>query len=405
MEQWKKNLYVLWVGTFIAAISFSLVTPFLPLFLKTALGVKHNLVIWSGIAFSSSLISSAVLSPVWGALADKYGRKIMIIRSGLGIGLVYIISAFVHNLYLFIFLRILMGVLSGFIPSSTALVATNTPEDKLSHSLGILQTGIAAGTIMGPLFGGLLSHFFGIRESIFIGGITILLGTILVIFGVTETAPRSTEKTNVIRDLKIGVSNKAFLQVLLILMIVQVALSMIQPILPLYIEKITPNILDVSLATGIVISLVGVASIIAAPRWADFGEKIGFKRNLIIGLFAGAMFNLLQLVFPNLYCFGGMRFLFGLSIAGVIPSVNALIAKSVDPDFRGRAFGISSSFNQLGQAAGPMIGGFVSKISGLGAPFVVGSLICLLAVTLLRKEEREAKQAKAADWPDMHIQH
>lgn len=396
MEQWKKNLYVLWFGTFIAAISFSLVTPFLPIFLKEGLGVVKNVEIWSGIAVSASFVSSAALSPVWGALADKYGRKIMIIRSGIGIGLTYILSAFVHSLYLFVFLRFMMGVLSGYIPSSTALVATNTPEDKISRSLGILQTGIAAGTITGPLFGGVLYYVLGPRGTLFIGGVTIIVATVLVIFGVKETAPRSKEKTDVIRDLRVGISNQALFSVLLILTIVQVALSMISPIMPLYIEKIMPAHINVSLATGVVLSIVGVATIIAAPRWADFGEKIGFKKVLVIGLFTGAVFNLAQLIFPNIYVFGGVRFLYGLGIAGVVPSINSLIAKSVEPDFRGRAFGISTSFNQVGQAIGPTIGGFAGRVSGLEAPFILGSVICMLAVGLLRKEQKKAEEQASA---------
>lgn len=394
MEQWKRNLYVLWFGTFVAAISFSLVTPFLPLFLKDELGVTHNIEIWSGVAVSASFVASAVLSPVWGALADKYGRKIMIIRSGIGIGLTYIVSAFVQDLYVFILLRTMMGVLSGFIPSSIALIATNTPEERISKSLGILQTGIAAGSITGPLFGGVLATMFGIRESIFIGGVVILIGTMLVVFGVKETAKRSTERTNVIRDLKVGLSNSNLMSVLVILLVVQASLTMIQPILPLYLEKIIPVGLDVKLASGVVFSIIGVATILAAPRWADYGDKVGQRRALMIGLLAGAIFNASQLLFPNVYLFGGWRFFFGLSIAGVVPAINSLIARSVDADFRGRAFGISTSFNQIGQALGPILGGTIGKTLGLKAPFLMASVACLIAVGVMRyvQEHRTASE-------------
>lgn len=371
-----------------AAISFSLVTPFLPLFIREELNVSTHVELWSGIAVSASFVASALLSPVWGALADKYGRKIMIIRSGLGIGLTYISSAFVHNLFLFIFLRTMQGVLSGFIPSSTALVATNTPEERISRSLGILQTGIAAGTIMGPLFGGVLAYWFGIRETIFIGGFTILIGTGLVLFGVKETAPRSKEKANVIRDLKVGFTNPDLFSVLMILFAVQVSLSLIQPVLTLYIEDITPMGMDVSLVTGVVFSMVGLATILAAPKWTDIGDRIGCRTVLMIGLFAGAVFNVTQLFFPNVYLFGAWRFFFGLSIAGVIPAINSMIARSVTPDFRGRAFGISTSFNQIGQATGPLAGGAIAGVMGLRAPFVVASIACIVAVFFMRQMDR-----------------
>ncbi|AZR74424.1 hypothetical protein BBF96_14125 [Anoxybacter fermentans] len=394
MEQWKKNLYVLWFGTFVAAVSFSLVTPFLPLFLKEELKVINNIEIWAGLLVSASFVTSAIMSPIWGALADRYGRKIMIIRSGLGIGLTYILSAFVHNIYLFLFLRILMGTLSGFIPSSIALVATNTPEKEISRSLGILQTGIAAGGVTGPLLGGLLSYWFGIRESIFIGGVVILLGTILVIFGVKETAVCSTEKTNILRDLKIGFSNRQLMISLLILMGVQAGMNMIQPILPLYIEKISPIGMDISLVTGIAFSLIGIATILAAPRWSAKAEEIGFKTVLILGLFGGAILNLFQLLYANVYLFCSLRFIFGVSIAGVIPALNSMIAKSVDVNFRGRAFGISNSFNQFGLAAGPVLGGVIGKIGGLKSPFIVASVIFMLAAVYINADKRRKVELK-----------
>lgn len=384
MEQWRKNLYVLWFGTFIAAMSFSLVTPFLPLFVSGELNMLDNIELWSGVLISVSFIASATMSPIWGSLADKYGRKIMIIRSGLGIGFTYLLSAFTNNIWVFLFLRFLMGVLSGFIPSSIALVATNTPEDKISRSLGILQTGIAAGSISGPLIGGLLSFWFGIRETIFISGLIILFGTIVVIFGVKETAVRSKERTNIFRDLKIGLTNRELMIALLILMGVQASLYMIQPILPLYIGKIIAPDADVSLMTGIVFSLIGIATIIAAPAWADKGAKVGFKRILQFGLLGGAIFNATQLIFPNIYFFSASRFIFGLFIAGVMPAINSIIAKSVTPSFRGRAFGISTSFNQFGLALGPMLGGGMAKIFSLKAPFLISSLFFIITVIYLK---------------------
>ena len=164
MAYWTRNLYILWFGCFFSSMSYTLVVPFMPLFLQD-LNVTTGVEAWSGAILSVSYLMSAIMSPIWGSMADRYGRKAMIIRAGFGMATCYALQYLVTNQYQLLALRALNGVFSGFIPASTALIATNTPEEKIGSCLGIVQTGHASGTIMGPLMGGLLSQFLGKRMT------------------------------------------------------------------------------------------------------------------------------------------------------------------------------------------------------------------------------------------------
>ena len=374
MEQWKKNLYVLWVGTFIAGMSFSLVSPFLPMLLKQV-GVVEGLEVWSGVAFSASFVISSIMSPVWGALADKYGRKVMIIRSGIGIAMSYFGLAFATAAWHVVALRMMNGFLSGFIPSAIALVATNTPDERLGSSLGLIQTGSAFGNIMGPLFGGVVSHYVGVQKTLLVGGAVLFVATGVVMFGVQEIKkPNRNIKTNVINDFRVAVNNKNLLIMLFTVMLFQSAVMILQPVLPIYIEQIMAG-RDASLVTGVLFSLVGVATVIAAPLWGRRGEKLGFRTVLLTGLVGASVLSIPHALTNNIVILGVLRFSFGLFLAALMPSSNAMIAKAVPADFRGRAFGISNSFSQMGAVVGPLVGGFIGGYWGIKPVFIVTGII------------------------------
>ncbi len=147
---WRRNLYVLWIGVFFCSMAYSMVIPFMSLFIAHDLGITDHLTIWSGFTFGITFLASALIAPFWGSLSDKYGRKPMLLRSGFALCLVYVLNAFVRNPFELVIVRILTGLLSGYVPSAIALIATNTPEKKVGFSLGIMSTAGAAGGIIGP---------------------------------------------------------------------------------------------------------------------------------------------------------------------------------------------------------------------------------------------------------------
>ncbi|MBW0933659.1 MFS transporter [Priestia megaterium] len=392
MVYWKRNLIILWIGCFFASASYSMVIPFLPLFL-TQIGVHRHLELWSGAIFSSAFLAGAISSPYWGMLADKYGRKPMIIRAGVFLSLIYILTAFVTNLYELLTLRIMQGLLTGFIPGAIALIGTNTPDKKVGYALAMISTATASGGILGPLLGGGLADLLSNRWAFASAGILILFPTILVIFCVKEVnfTPNKS-KGSVLNDIKVSITNQSFMLVLFLTLITTCSLMIIEPVLPIYIAQLNVASQNTAFLTGLVYSLPGMASILFGPYFGKLADKIGFQKTLIIGLFGGGLGSILQIAFRDIVGFSIIRFVYGIFFCAVFPALNGLIVKSTSEEFRGRAFGLNQTANQLGSMIGPLLGGVMGGFFPMYSVFLMTGFLLLVAMGMMHwsKERNKA---------------
>ncbi|NHN34775.1 MFS transporter [Paenibacillus agricola] len=382
---WKLNLFVLWIGAFFISMSFSISIPFLPIFLQDQLGIHDHLELWSGAVFSVSFLASAFVSPFWGSLADKYGRKPMLIRAATCLTIIYSLYYFVQNPYQLVALRILEGLLAGYIPAAVALVATNTPEKKVGYALGIMSTAMATGSIIGPLIGGFVSHLIGNREAFLFSSCMSLMALITAWIWVKEgEINKSSARTNVLGDLKLVFSNRSLLFIIITTFVVHTSVMIIEPLLTIYVIQLGASSGNASLSSGIIFSAVGLATLIAAPRWGKFGGTYGYDKILFIGLVGGGLGNLLQIAFHDLIGFGSLRFIYGLFFAAVFPAISSLIVQFTDTSFRGRAFGLNQSAMQMGTMVGPMLGGLLASVVPIPYVFLINSLL-ILAIAVVVK--------------------
>ncbi|NLP42820.1 MAG: multidrug efflux MFS transporter [Veillonellaceae bacterium] len=389
---WQRNLWVLCLGAMLSASSYTMVIPFLPLFLLEIGVSAQNVHMWSGMVFSVTFFVAAVMAPYWGRRADKSGKRKMVLRAGISLAVVYFIGAFVTNPYELLIVRILQGFANGFIPASMAIVASSAPIDKMGFSLGIVQTAILIGGIIGPLIGGSLSHVFGMRMSFVVAGTAIFLGTILVKFLVVEPENQAApSEGSIIDDFRIAFGNSKIVQMLALLFSVQVASMALQPLIALYIAELIGKVETAGLTSGIVISLAGVAGAISAPLWGKLGQRRGFYNTLVVGFMCAGFFNALQYFADDIYKFSILQCLFGLFIVGVYPAINTIAVTYADENFKGRLFGLMTTANQLGSMTGPLIGGAVSSWLGIRPVFLVtGILLIILGAVLAAKNRNSA---------------
>jgi len=362
-----------------------MITPFLPLYVLT-LGVSETAVkMWSGIIFAVTFLVGAVMAPVWGRRADKVGKKRMVLRAGYSLAVVYFLGALVQNPWQLLLVRILQGFAAGFVPASMAIVASSVPPEKMGFSLGIMQTATLTGGILGPLFGGVLSHLFGMRMSFVVAAAIIFSASLAVQLLVTEPVGSKVAQTGGIRDdIKVALKNRVLIHMLLFLLAVQMAVMLLQPVITLYIAELQGTLQGAELTSGIVFSLAGIAGAVAAPLWGRLGHSFGFGTILAIAFAGAGIFNFSQFFVTNIYQFSLAQFMFGFFVAGTYPAINTIVVTNTGSNFRGRAFGLTTSANQIGSMIGPVIGGLVSSWLGIRSLFFgTGIFLFIIGLTVL----------------------
>ncbi|MEO5755420.1 MAG: multidrug efflux MFS transporter [Mesorhizobium sp.] len=369
---WRRNLFVCFAGSFINIVAMTLLLPFLPLYVEQ-LGVEGHAAIvqWSGIAYGATFFAAALVAPLWGRLGDRYGRKLMLVRASFGMAVTMSLMGMVHDVWQLVALRLLIGFAGGYTSGSTILVAMQTPKDRSGWALGLLSSGIMAGNLVGPLVGGALPPFIGIRTIFLLSGGIIFMAFLATTFLIREDvrpAPAKGEKRKggwaLIADKRPIV---AMLATGLLLMFANMS---IEPIITVYVAQLASDQSQVTLTSGVVMSAAALGSILSATRLGKFADRIGHW-NLIVGALAiSALLLIPQAFVTESWQLIGLRFLMGLALGGLLPCITSVIRHNVPDGVGGNVLGLSISAQYVGQVAGPLLGGFVGGHFGMRAVFL-----------------------------------
>ncbi|KHF40802.1 MFS transporter [Halalkalibacter okhensis] len=386
MVSWKRNLWILVISQFIVISAMTMIIPFLPLYLQE-LGVSNpdTLSIWAGAIFGANFLTAFLFSPFWGRMGDKYGRKMMILRSGFGMALFISLTGFATGPVTLLLLRLLNGVVSGFIPASIGLVSTNTPKERVGYALGLLQSGSVSGAICGPLIGGVLAQAFGYRVVFFVTGLCILLATFVVLFFVQETFTpvKTKEKTSTLAEFKFITKKKPVLSLYVVIFLIQFAVMGVNPLLSLFVEELTSPA-TVAFYAGVAISVMGFANMLTSPQLGKLSDKKGAQHVLIYSMLGVALFSIPQAFVTDVWQLICLRFLIGLCLGGLLPAVNTLIRLHAPMGMESRTYGFSNSAMYLGTMLGPTLGGMVVSAVGIRGLFFVCAFVLLINVLIVK---------------------
>lgn len=392
---WQQNLNVLWFGTFIAGIGFSCISPFIALFIGE-LGHygSAETSFYSGIAFAAPFLVKMVVSPLWGYLADRYGRKPMLLRASFGMAVVIGLMSLVTNVWQLIGLRLLQGVFAGFISNANALVAAETPKKHVGKASGKLATGNVSGTLIGPMVGGVIADTFGYRYTFLVTGIAMLMAFVLSVFLVHEHfTPVVHEPGTPQPHFLNGIPAKQILFGMFITtLLVQATNNSVSPILSLYVKQLAPHSSNIAFTAGIIQAINGIAMVSMAPFFGRLGDKIGSHYILRFGLLFSMVVFLLTTFSQNVWQLGALRFLVGISDAALLPTVQAMLAKYSPHERISQVFSWNQSFQAAGNVSGPMLGSAIVLIGGYRGVFLATSVLAALNFVVLRKNLKTIEQ-------------
>ena len=384
-----RNVWIITASMTVLAICYTMIIPFLPIYLLE-LGVpKDDVALWSGLVFGITFLIAGIMAPIWGKIADNKGKKRMALRAGFAIAVSYVLIGMVNNEYELLLGRAFVGFANGFYPAAMTMVSLSVDEKQVGRALGIFQTGLILGNVVGPFLGGAIESIVGMRPVFYVSGIAVLIATLAVLFFVKEPKLQSAgdagkaqsaqpnKSTSLREDFKAVQEQPVLVRLLWIFFFMQCAIMMLQPILSLYVGDMQGTMEGAAIISGTILSIGGLAGSLTTNLWVRLGERRGYFRTISYCMLGSGVVLLLQSLPVGIWWFGVLQVLIGSCIVGINPSLSAAVTLNTDPSFRGRMFGMTTTAQQFGSMVGPVFASIVSTYIGISYVFNITGLLLL----------------------------
>lgn len=393
MSDWKRTYWAVWTANFITATGMMSFLPFFPRHIESlGLTERSEIELWTGLVFGAAPLAAALMTPVWGALGDRIGRKAMIARAMFAITFFVGGMSFVTTPLGLLLMRLGQGVFSGFVAPSVTLVSVAAPADRQGRVTGSLQTAIALGAVVGPLLGGVLTPEFGVEIIFRAVALMAALGAVLVLVLAREdvNARREMEPGGMnpkalfkaaVTDLREALAIRELRATVVFLFWLQFGMGVTNPLMELFVGDISGgDSASVARTTGALFSAMAAVNLVAMPWWGSHGDKIGHVRALgrcailvCAALALHSVVSALALLFI-------LRIVLGAGMAGASPCAYGLAAAELPIDRRGGGMGIVFSARTLAISLSAICGGWLSQWVGIRGLFVAGAVLILLAL-------------------------
>jgi DHA1 family multidrug resistance protein-like MFS transporter len=400
MISWQRNLYALWVAQMLTIIGFSLRSPFLPFYIED-LGASslESQALWAGIINAGGALMMAVSAPIWGIVADRYGRKPMVLRAmfagSVTIGLMSLATSPWHLLIL----RFIEGGVTGTVTASMTLVASTTPKERMGFGLGMMQMAVFSGGSVGPLAGGILADQIGYRATFVVAGSMLFAGGIIVLTQVREQFTRTARGGTIDEDpayrLRTLLMGSSMLAMIAVMFTLRVASGAVQPIMPLYVETLAGSASGVATLSGLTLGVAGLTSALASITLGRLADRIGQRPVLIVASFAVGLLYLPQAFAQSPLQLIVLQGLFGIAAGGILPSANAIVAHLTPSARRGAVYGFTAAATSVGGSLGALGGSGMTAAIDIRYVFIVSGLMMLGAAAWVVHAVREVNERQS----------
>lgn len=378
---WRKTFIALWFGCFMTGLGASMTMPFLSLFIDS-IGhfSRFELNIYSGIAFAGTFLTQAIVSPFWGSLADRKGRKLMCLRASGVMAITIFLTGTASNVWIIIILRLIQGTFSGYINNATAFIAGETTKSRSGSVMTMIMTAGVTGNLLGPLFGGILADAFGYRIPFYITGFCMALAFFMTLFNTKENfQPVSKKEIKPAAKMFAALENKRLVIVMfLTTLIVQSSLMSISPIISLLVKELMHDQGNISFVSGVVAATPGFGTLLVASWLGHKMDLIGPLKILLFGLAAATLLFIPMFMAESPWVLAFWRFLLGVANAALLPAVQTALTLSVPAKSFGRIFSYNQSFQAAGGVIGPLLGSVVSSSFDYQYVFLVTSVLIFI---------------------------
>jgi DHA1 family multidrug resistance protein-like MFS transporter len=392
---WKRNLVVLSAAQLVAISAMGVVIPLIPFFLRE-LGMTDRAALerWSGLVFSGPFLAAALMSPVWGALGDRYGHKKMVVRAIVGLAVVNLLLVFVDSPLQFFLIRLAQGVVTGFVPAALAITSASTPRDRLPDAMGKLAASASAGRLLGPAIGGVLAGFLAFRQLFLLVGLTIAVAAAFVTVFLTEPPSNpAAQVSSLTAPFRRAMTEWKLRLALPGLLVAMAGISMTMPIFPLYVEDLCRPGVDPKVITGVGFATVAGFALLSSALLGKVADHVGLKMLLVSSLTLAGVALVLHPLAVGIAPMLVLRALLGLSVAGIGPVLHAMIARAAPEGLRGGITGLANSAMILGFFGGPISGGWLANAVGVDGVFRVAAALTfacgVIAAIVARRVGRE----------------
>lgn len=400
MPTWKRTLYVLFFAQLMTALGFSSSFPFLSLYVKSLpsqTGVSKELLI--GLAFSSQAFTMMLISPIWGMMADRHGRKMMVLRATFGGAILLGLMGFARSGEELVLLRTLQGFVTGVTPAITALVAAVAPREKSGYSMGLIQVAMWSGVSLGPFVGGIIADTMGYQATYLVTAV-MLAGTWLLVWWVVEenfvppTRESRQQKGSLTHQWREILTLPGVVATYTLLGFVWMIRTMLTPYTPLFIALLLHNEKNIATVTGIIAGGAALSTTVCSLFLGRMGDQVGHRKILLAGTVGAVAFSLPQSAVVNVWQLGILQVLVGAAVGAMMPALNALLASYTPAGTEGAVYGLDTSISSATRTIAPLLGAAAVAAFGLRGVFLIGGFTFMISLVIALRHMPQTEQEK-----------